>query len=48
MLGVKNIQKNINPRVLCTSNGKTRILSNSAICRNKTQDLLKIQKQKKY
>ena len=39
--------KNINPRVLGTSNGKTKTLSNCAICGSKNQDLWKIQKQKK-
>ena len=31
--------KNINPRVLGTSNGKTKTLSNCAICGSKNQDL---------
>ena len=33
--GIKNIQKNINLRVLNTSNGKTMILSKYATCRSK-------------
>ena len=38
VLGVKNIRKNITPRVLGTSNGKTKILSDCAICHSKNQD----------
>ena len=42
----KKYTKNINPRVLNTSNGKTMILSKCAKLKN--QDLLKIKKQKDY
>ena len=38
--------ENINPKVSKTSNGRTMLLSKSALCNKKNQDLLKIKKQK--
>ena len=40
--------KNINPKVSKTSNGRTMLLSNCAVCNSKNQDLLKVKKQKDY
>ena len=45
-LKCKKDTENINPKVSKTSNGRTMLLSKSALCNKKNQDLLKIKKQK--
>ena len=45
---VKNIQKNINPRVSGTSNGKLIILSKCATCGSKKSRFIKKKKRKKW